>query len=76
MTTKLQALIYRQLGMEATGDEEVRLTSGGNVRAGPGTQFAKVAVAQPNVELVVIDQAEGEWLPVAVLGWVHVTLLK
>lgn len=76
MTTKLQALIYRQLGMEATGAETVRRTTGGNLRAGPGTQFVKLAVVNPNMELVVIEQPEGEWLPAALICWVHQSILE
>lgn len=75
MTTKLQELVHRQLGLVATGDEAVRRTKGGNVRAGPGTRYAVVAVVKPTVELALIEQPEGEWLPVAVLGWVHKSLL-
>lgn len=51
-------------------------TAKGWLRSGPGTQFATVAVMQPNIKIGVLLPDENGWRPVWVAGWMHESLLK
>lgn len=58
--------------------ETLRVTSGANMRSGPGTNYRRVAGAAKGTKVTVVER-RGNWVKVKMgnkTGWIHKSLLK
>jgi uncharacterized protein YraI len=80
MTLQIGEMTVLQAIEDATGWRPAmaaaETTTGANLRSGPTTGAAIVAVLKPGVRIIKLGVSDGGMAPVAALGWVSEELLR